>query len=168
VPRLRSTLEIEGEGWEQIDARSVSVDDQLDRFQRLKAMSYKGDSLETYKSRFRKAIQMYTAFLEGGAQALKGIIKERDRRPPEAKRATNGEGRARQKIDTAEVDAASPATTKLINYPFPLRGGVMAYLQLPADLSKADAQRLAAHIDTLAIDGPLAFPAPADEGVVEI
>ena len=40
----------------------------------------------------------------------------------------------------------------LVEYPFPLREGVFAYLRLPVDLSAADVKRLTADLAALVID----------------
>ncbi|MGH3301227.1 MAG: hypothetical protein ACRDOK_05950 [Streptosporangiaceae bacterium] len=39
-----------------------------------------------------------------------------------------------------------------MQYPFPLRTGVMAYFSLPRDLGRTEAQRIAAFVASLAMD----------------
>ena len=51
----------------------------------------------------------------------------------------------------------------IIKYPFPLRDGVLASVELPADLSQREAARLAAFIGSLAIEAQPA-DANADAG----
>ena len=41
----------------------------------------------------------------------------------------------------------------IITYLFPIRDGVLASIELPADLTKGEPRRLAAFVDSLAIDG---------------
>jgi hypothetical protein len=53
-----------------------------------------------------------------------------------------------------------------VSYPFPLRPGMLAQISLPADLTKAEAKRLAAFVESLAMDEPQpqrALPAPQDK-----
>jgi hypothetical protein len=40
-----------------------------------------------------------------------------------------------------------------MDYPFPLREGVIAHLWLPADLKRTDVKRLTAFMNTLVMDG---------------
>lgn len=47
----------------------------------------------------------------------------------------------------------------VITYPFPLRDGVLASIQLPADLTRKESKRLAAFIESLAVDDVPALPA---------
>jgi hypothetical protein len=53
---------------------------------------------------------------------------------------------------TAAAGARRPASSDLVQYPFPLRAGVMAYFSLPRDLRRSEAQRIAAFVASLAID----------------
>lgn len=46
----------------------------------------------------------------------------------------------------------------VITYPFPLRDGVLASIDLPADLTGREARRLSAFISSLAIEEPLTGP----------
>ncbi len=54
--------------------------------------------------------------------------------------------------------------TDLVQYPFPLRAGVMAYLSLPRDLQRGEAQRIAAFVASLAIDPVAESEAGGQEG----
>lgn len=40
----------------------------------------------------------------------------------------------------------------LVEYPFPLREGRLAYLRLPMDLKMAEVRRLVSYLNTLAVD----------------
>lgn len=48
-------------------------------------------------------------------------------------------------------DAGDMTSDELIAYPFPLRDGRLLVLNLPPDLTKKEAMRLAAFIDSLAV-----------------
>jgi hypothetical protein len=51
----------------------------------------------------------------------------------------------------------------LIDYPFPLRSGQVAYLKLPMRLDKADAERLGTFVRTLAFEPVLELTATTGE-----
>ena len=53
----------EGEDkWESVDVDSLDVDDIQRRFETLRAMKFSRSSLGTYKSRFRKSLDMFNEF----------------------------------------------------------------------------------------------------------
>lgn len=64
-------------------------------------------------------------------------------------RAVGGVGRAA--AVAAEGVAARDLTSDMIAYPFPLRDGMLVALHLPPDLTKKEAMRMAAFIDSLAV-----------------
>src|SRR5437588_9672429 len=45
--------------WQTVEVRSIDVDDLLTRFVNLRKKDFKPESLETYKHRFRQALNMY-------------------------------------------------------------------------------------------------------------
>ena len=49
------------------------------------------------------------------------------------------------------ASAAGEPTNDMIAYPFPLRDGMLVALHLPPDLTKKEAMRMAAFIDSLAV-----------------
>ena len=51
-----------------------------------------------------------------------------------------------------------------VEYPFPLRSGQLVKLILPADLTRPEAKRLGAFIDSLAIEATLALPPAQTHG----
>ncbi|MBA2607384.1 MAG: hypothetical protein H0U92_00415 [Actinobacteria bacterium] len=57
-------------------------------------------------------------------------------------------------IREANPFAGTQQTTRatMIKYPFPLREGVLAALDLPSDMTKREAKRLCAFIDSLGIE----------------
>src|SRR5207248_842726 len=56
-------LEIEGEGWQALDVRNLEAESLLNRFETLKKRDYNPGSLATYRSRFKKALQLYLSYL---------------------------------------------------------------------------------------------------------
>jgi hypothetical protein len=79
----------------------------------------------------------------------------RARMPDKAKvargAALGGRGPASRE-GTGPAGASRAASSDLVQYPFPLRAGAMAYFSLPRDLGRAEAQRIAAFVASLAID----------------
>jgi hypothetical protein len=55
----------------------------------------------------------------------------------------------------------------IITYPFPLREGVLASIELPDDLTRREARRLSAFIESLAIDTELEEQADLTSGISE-
>jgi hypothetical protein len=68
----------------------------------------------------------------------------------------NGNGNGHTVGPEAEVSS-------LIDYPFPLRSGQVAYLKLPMRLDKADAERLGTFVRTLAFEPVLELTATTGE-----
>lgn len=151
-------LEIEA-GWTDIDLRSVEIDAMFQRFQNLRRNEYGDASLRVYRTRFGQAVKMYVARLDGDANwqsygpATKGTGVGR----------SNGDSAAKPKKAVAKriesapqrpMDAAPEAHrlegASLMRFPFPIRDDLDAVLSLPRDLTKGEAQRLAAFLSSLA------------------
>jgi hypothetical protein len=86
------------------------------------------------------------------------------RKPTEKKDAQERKGDQLPGGDGATpppVDPPPPGPN-VVDYPFPLRQGVIVHLMLPPDLRRAEAKRLGTFIEALAMDDamPRALPAP--------
>ena len=55
--------------------------------------------------------------------------------------------------------AVDESGTQTITYPFPLRPGLVVSVTLPADMTKHEAGRLGAFLESLALEPQLALPA---------
>jgi hypothetical protein len=144
-------LSIDGEGWENIEVRNVDVGQQLDRYIRLRGQKASPQTLATYRRRVAKAIELYLDFLDNptGFRGSSGRPRPGGataRRPP----ATPASQQASRHPRPREIPIAEPS--ELLTYPFPLRAGGMAYLQLPRELTHADVKRLCSFLESLAID----------------
>lgn len=151
-------LEIEA-GWEDIDLRSVEIDSMFQRFLNLRRNEYGDASLRVYRTRFGQAVKMYVARLDGDANwqaygpATKGSGSGRSNgdsavkpKKAPAKKAESPSPRAADGPPEAHrVESAS-----LMRYPFPLRDDLDAVLSLPRDLTKGEAVRLSAFLNSLA------------------
>lgn len=158
---------VEGDDFENLDVRSLDVDEYMERFQNRTIGKYSAESLRAYRQRFRKAVEAYRAYLAdpNWRPALK-----RAARP----KKSDGESSKRSKSTTAATlpsaqmatSAAPPAPgASLIAYPFPLKNGQMAQLHLPSQgLDRDDAERLTHFVRALVFDQPAQLgPGAAEE-----
>jgi hypothetical protein len=172
---VRRVLDIEGVPLESIDLRAVNPEEILDRFETLKRTEYSAESMDSYKSRFRGAVNMYLAWLDkspdwkrGGRPGTapgKGTASASRRSASRSRNSSSSDSTVAKK-DTALVQPGSSAALgepapvlRMIPYEVPLRPGsdMRARLVLPDDLTKADADRLSRFIQSLAFgpsDGP--------------
>src|SRR5579859_1351185 len=145
---------VEPEGWEALDLRTIDIEDFTARFERLRLGKYKPESLLVYKSRFRNGVQMYLQYVDNPS----GWRYKAER--PAALRKKPGSGKGELDAEATETPADSRITRSgTIEYPFPLRSGLVVTLKLPVDLTKQESRRLAGFIDSLAVDSTLALPA---------
>lgn len=123
-------------------------------------MKFSTGSLATYQGRFRKAIEMFSTFRESPA-GWRPDIKVRNRTGGSvASNAGTTPSPPDAPATSPRPEPASPATAShkraTITYPFPLRPDVLASVDLPADLTTREADRLVAFIKSLAMDLPTA------------
>ncbi len=155
-------LRIDGESWEATDLRTLDLDSQIARFVRLEGGGFKPETLRTYESRFRLAVSEFLKY-EADPQAYKGPAAQRRSAPRKVSTPVergSETGASRGAVDsstsdgpgTHQADGGGTSRSSLIKYPFPLRTGELAYFELPRDLTRAEAQRMAAFISSLAID----------------
>lgn len=147
----QKVLEIKDD-WESLDVSKLDVDELLKRFENLRASEYTPKTLDTYNSRFRKGVEMYLRWAEAPSSW----------RPPVTKRSKelpqNGRSDLRVGTATAAGEQAareeSPVAreVQMLTYPFPLGSNRLAQLELPSDLRSEEARRLAAFVQTLALD----------------
>lgn len=146
----------EGDEWESVDLVGLDVDDVSRRFETLRAMKFSPGSLSTYKSRFQKSLAMFEDF-RADPSSWRPTVKQRTRSKGSAAEGLATSGGA-SSAPPQPVHSPHPSAS-VITYPFPLRDGVLVSLQLPADLSKREARRLGAFIDSLALEETPALPA---------
>ncbi len=118
-------LEIEP-GWERMDLSTLEADDLIQRFVTLKGGEYSPRSLETYKSRFGKAIQTYLGWAEDPSswRPPSSSLRKRGGRqstsPPDEE-SSAGNRRQRPPRNSSPADG-------MITYQFPVRDdGVGSY-----------------------------------------
>lgn len=161
------------DAWESVELDSLDVEDTQRRFETVRAMKFSSGSLGTYKSRFRKALAMFSDFRESPS-TWRPSVQKRDRKPREPIISSQSDSTPQPPgIREAEPPAPrvpprhpSSPRSAIITYPFPVRDGVLASLELPADLTGREAERVAAFVASLAVEErtKASGTAPDDEG----
>lgn len=146
----------EGDDWQQADLSSLDIEDVLQRFETLRAMKFSSGSLNTYKSRFKKSVRIFDEF-RANPSGWRPDVRQRTRRSVDGKMAAPADNGAPVSA-SRPPEPSSHSASNMITYPFPLRDGVLASLQLPADLTRREAKRLSAFIDSLAVEDQPALP----------
>lgn len=158
---VTAVLEVDTDDLALVGVRGLDVEDLADRFARKKGHKYSTDSLNTYQSRFRRAVEMYVEYLANPA----GWKPPKGRAPRKAKTESHANG-ALATAGPSPVTAPSTPNlgtppshdSQLITYPFPLRSGTTAYFQLPRELPSAEVERMFGFLQSLAIDPQPALP----------
>jgi hypothetical protein len=165
----KAVLAVESTEPADIDVRSLDADDLLRRFATLRKADYSEGSIETYRSRFRKAIAMYIGWLDddphwktaGQPQVVQSprrvgqmydLRPNRSRRKPTPKASSVAERESVESVSaTLNSDDSSPdASVRLMTYDFALRPDLIVRVTLPVDLTTEDADRFANFVRVLA------------------
>lgn len=134
--------------WETLDIRTIDVDDVCKRFQNKRNKDFKPDSLDAYKRRFGQAVKLFLEYANDPSSWKAPSQNRQARKERKSGAEVNGET-----VSTiAERSSSTSIASGLVEYPFPLREGRLAYLKLPVDLKQAEVKRLTAYLNTLAVD----------------
>jgi hypothetical protein len=165
---------VDGNGWQSINIRDIDVDDYMHRFANLTLGKYSTESLAAYRTRVSKVTSWYIQFLDtpGWAPSIQRRAPRRsknsfDTEPlpisQQAAITTQAPPAAISQpiINAADPQAAvpPPATSLVsptnppdfITYPYPLSDGQLIQISLPVKLSKLDAKRIGAFIESIAV-----------------
>jgi hypothetical protein len=150
---------------EGVDVRGIDVNNMLERFENLNRARLRDDSLRAYRSRFRRAVAMYIAWLDkdsgwkSAGKSLKKATNGGTRRPGRVRRSSRPaepeESTQSSEVNTvaaAEAVLRSTAATRVIAYDVPIRPNLLVRISLPIDLTAAEARRAARFIESLAFD----------------
>lgn len=161
---------VEGDAWESVELSNIEEEDLLARFETLRAMKYSPGSLATYKQRYSRAAAMFREF-----RASPAGWRPNSERPPRAGKSGGRSVRSTSRparlggplpSDRSSSDVQSGLGASKITYPFPLRPDALVSVELPADLTRREARRLAVFIESLAIEdvntGASGYPAGSD------
>ena len=141
------------EDWETIDIRTLDVEDTYRRFQNKRAQDFTPESLEAYKRRFAQSVKLFLEYAENPS-----VWRFESRAPSKKGRKANDDGAGSDdgspnvSAVIATVRAMAPQASGLVEYPFPLRTGRLAYLRLPADLTASEVKRLTTFLSSLAFE----------------
>ena len=142
------------DNWQSLDVRAIDVEDTSRRFVNKRNTEFTPDSLEAYKRRFAQSVKIFLEYADNPA-GWKFTAKESS-----APKRKTTETPTPATPDSAPAAApergAPPVMSGLVEYPFPLREGRLAYLRLPMDLKIAEVKRLSAYLNTLAVDAEAA------------
>lgn len=156
---------VEGDDFENVDVRSLDIDEYMDRFQNRTIGKYSAESLRAYRQRFRKAVEAYRAYLAdpNWRPSLKRTARPKKGGADSSKRSKATTTPSPDQAATSPAPSAPAAS--LIAYPFPLKSGQMAQLHLPAQgLDRDDADRLTHFLRALVFDQPAQIgPGTAEE-----
>lgn len=152
---------VEGtEDFGSVDIKTLDVDEYMDRFINKSRGEYKPDSLNAYGNRFRKAVEGYRGYL-ADPMGWRPKLRASVRRSPES--GSNGRTDANRDTGTRNAGPSGATGTgapdtvpppSLITYPFPLKSGQLAQLQLPPQLHREDAERLTQFVRALVFEQP--------------
>jgi hypothetical protein len=146
---------IDGEEWESTEVKSIDVEDYMARFANLTMGKYSSNSLTEYKSRVNKVIGWYIQFLD--KPGWTPDIQKRNR-TPKASSPTKAEQISvisPRSDDLRDVPQTMPSVVNApgrILYPYPLLDGQLIHISLPIKLSKQDARRIGAFIESIAVE----------------
>lgn len=145
--------------WETLDIRALDTQDAFRRFQNKRSKDFAPASLETYRRRFNHAVKLFLKYADdpsGWRPPSRGtpVNGSTPRKSKKASRMNSASDELEVVTDTEEAASVISRGGALVQYPYPLREGRLAYLRLPVDLKMAEVERLHAYLKTLAIDGP--------------
>jgi hypothetical protein len=167
---IQKVFEVES-GWASMDLRSLDADSLFERFRNLRRNDYSDDSMRIYKTRFRQALKMHLARIDGDSnwRSYGPSPKSTSNGRRTAQKAPVAEAPGPRRRNAKEVqdedppvaEASTPGAVPLIRFPFPLRDTVDVWLTLPRDLTTEEAERLSIFIRSLArTDGRTSAPEP--------
>lgn len=139
---------------EKNDLRGVDVEHAFERFSNLKGKDFKPASLQVFKSRLRSALTDFFAYVDNPAGfkpsgAQRSSSSTRSRVKPNTRKAPTSDSAVEQANESEEH--ASQAVPHLI-IPIPLRDGLTVKIHnIPADLSKLEAEKIAAIVRAYAM-----------------
>lgn len=146
----RAVLDIQ-DGWEDLDVKTIDIEDFLVRFKNLKRSKYTPRSLSTYEGRFRRAVELYLEFV---SEPSKWRYSPRTRTPSRRTQPNSSDA-----TPTSDPDQSDNAQSRHyaesgseIEYRYQIRPRVMARLVVPMDATVAEFDRLLAWAKTLPTD----------------
>lgn len=130
---------------EAADITNIDLDQVVHRFQNLHGKKYTPQSLTTYKSRVKAAIDDFSSYL-ANPLAFRPSVQSRDRSKPKNGK-TNSGSTATEKMSPSVDPPARPAQPAMASsniLPIPLRPDLTVFIQgLPFDITAQEARKIA-------------------------
>jgi hypothetical protein len=135
------------------DITSLDLDSLMTRFSHLQGKSYTPQSLQSYKSRVRAALDDFASYVDNPL-AFKPSVQARERKASDANASDNGKPGNEQSTTesssrVAPAALAGPMASSIL--PIPIRADLTVHIQgLPYDLTGAEAKKIANVIQAMA------------------
>ncbi|MDZ4381313.1 MAG: hypothetical protein U0942_08240 [Parvibaculum sp.] len=135
------------------DVTSIDLDAVMTRFGHLQGKAYTPQSLITYKSRVKAALDDFASYIENPL-AFKPSLQARERKTGSSKPASStpkvvAEGMASESSRQSAPAVAGPMSSSIL--PIPIRADLTVRIQgLPFDLTEAEAKKIASVIQAMA------------------
>jgi hypothetical protein len=157
---------LEGEAdLDQIDIRHADIDDIVLRFRNRAHGKIKDQSVDAYEIRFRSSVEMYVKWLNHEKDWIP--TPSRTRKPASSGGAVKRQMTSDVQMSEPDAPELAPSGPGVITYPFPIRAGFQGKITLPENLTRREAERIAAFIKTLAVEDEVYEHSPrAISGVV--
>lgn len=143
---------------ELTDVTVLDVDDVMLRFHNLEGQNYTTGSLNTYKSRLKATLDDFTAYLENPLGFRPAVQSRASRSKPvqaaklnEAPKPKAQHSNATAAPTATSIQVSAPVSSNII--PIPIRPNLTVRIHgIPFDLTSAEAKKLAAVIQALAVE----------------
>jgi len=137
---------------EAADVTTLDLDDVINRFSNLHGKKYTPQSLVTYKSRLRSALDDFDAYI-ANPLAFRPSLQRRESRSREPRAQNAATGAAESSAPPAPVSRPVHSPFAVGNIlPIPLRSDLTIHIQgLPFDLTPAEAKKIGAVIQAMAM-----------------
>jgi len=136
---------------EASDVRQIDVPAVFTRYANKNKLKVAPSTLKVYQGRVESAIKEFLLWREEPA-GYKPKVGRRHSHTADRQKQTGQRKDGRSTAEVPEPATSEEPERKILTLPFPLRGDFLASVQVPRDLTAAEAERLAAFISTLAVD----------------
>jgi|SRR5579872_270681 len=143
------------ENWETLDMRTLNSEDAFRRFVNKRGKDLKSASLASYKNRLKNGINMFLDYANDPSAwkpRMKSRVRGQEKKENQPIISDDPTNEAMQDLPAIKEQRKSLPSAPLIEYPFPLREGQLAYLKLPTNLKLIDVKRLTIYLNSLAVD----------------
>ena len=153
---------VDGENAGAVQLADLDLDAYLHRFRIAEGRKYAPDTIAVYGRRIKQAIEAQRQYVETGDMPT---FKTTGTKPGASKTNGNGSAAKRKKGNGSPAVAtpASQPTAELLEFPFPLHGGVIAEVVLPPRLDPEDVTRINQFVQALSYEQRKQIPAHTGE-----